>query len=486
MRLGYFTMPMHPFQRPWAETLQEDRQIVMLADKLGYYDAFIGEHLTDANENITNSLLFLATLISETTHIKLATGTTNLSQQHPALIATHAAMFDHLAKGRFIMGISPGNLRTDAEAIGNLDEDRTKLFEEAIDVILEIWTRDPPYNIDLPNNRFKVSTAKTARLEIGLGILGKPYQKPYPEIVGTVVAPYSKGVIAMGKRDFHPLSANFLLPKWVKTHWANYSQGKTEVGKTPDITEWRVARTIFVCEDDKVAARYARHDANSPYLFYFQQLLAKFRASGRLALFKDRMDQPDSEITDDYVMDTLVWYGSVNKIVDHILAFREEIGEFGELVYCGVDWTDPALSRRSMELMATEVMPRVNRAIGTARSAAQVSGSSAERLRPTAAWTPSPTASCHRPAIDIGEDVDGADRSRGHCAAAASARSAARSAQAQSLEEFYRGKQLNMIIGYPTGGSQRHLCPRGRAPYRQAHPGQSRRSSRATCRAAAA
>ena len=113
-----------------------------------------------------------------------------------------------------------------------------------------------------------------------------------------------------------------------------------------------------------MAARYARHDANSPYLFYFKQLLAKFRASGRLALFKDRMDQPDAEITDDYVMDRLVWYGSVNKIVDHILEFREEIGDFGELVYCGVDWTDAALSRRSMELLATEVMPRVNAAIG--------------------------------------------------------------------------------------------------------------------------
>ena len=232
MRFGYFTMPMHPLHRSWTETLQEDREIVMLADKLGFHDAFIGEHLTDANENITNSLLFLATLIHSTTNIKLATGTTNLSQSHPVMVATHSAMFDHMAKGRFILGVSPGNLRTDAEAIGNLDEDRNKLFEEVIDVLLEIWTRDPPYNIDLPNNRFKVSTMKTARLEIGLGGLAKPYQKPYPEIVGTVVAPFSKGVIAMGKRDFHPLSANFLLPKWVKTHWANYAQGKAEVGKT--------------------------------------------------------------------------------------------------------------------------------------------------------------------------------------------------------------------------------------------------------------
>ena len=342
MRLGYFTMPMHPFQRPWAETLQEDREIVMLADKLGYYDAFIGEHLTDANENITNSLLFLATLIPDTKHIKLATGTTNLTQQHPTLIATHAAMFDHLAKGRFIMGISPGNLKTNSEAIGNLDEaDRSKLFEECIDVVLEIWTRDPPYNIDLPNNRFKVSTARNARLEIGLGILGKPYQKPYPEIVGTVVAPYSKGVIAMGKRDFHPLSANFLLPKWVKTHWANYLQGKKEVGKTPDITSGG-SRARSSC------ARTRRWPPATPAMTPTARICStssscwrRFRASGRLALFKDRMDQPDSEITDDHVMDTLVWYGGVNKIVDHILQFREEIGEFGELVYCGVDWTDP-------------------------------------------------------------------------------------------------------------------------------------------------
>ena len=111
-------------------------------------------------------------------------------------------MFDHLAKGRFIFGISPGALRSDAEALGILDEDRNKMFAECIDVILEIWKREPPYDIDLPDNRFKVSTATHARLEIGRGHMYKPYQKPRPEIVGTVVAPYSKGVIAMGAARF--------------------------------------------------------------------------------------------------------------------------------------------------------------------------------------------------------------------------------------------------------------------------------------------
>lgn len=56
---------------------------------------------------------------------------------------------------------------------------------------------EAPYNIDLPDNRFKVSTARSAALELGVGYLSKPFQNPRPEIVGTVLAPFSQGVVAM-------------------------------------------------------------------------------------------------------------------------------------------------------------------------------------------------------------------------------------------------------------------------------------------------
>src|SRR5947208_6236401 len=207
MRLGYFTMPVHPIHRNWAETLKEDREAIIMADRLGYYDAFMGEHLTDKAENITNSMIFNASLISDTKTIKLATGTSNLSHMHPVLVAQHAAMFAHLSEGRFIFGVSPGALTSDAEALGILEQDRNKMFAEAIDVILAIWERDPPYDIDFPDNRYKVSIARMAALPLGVGYMAKPFQKPRPEIVGTVVVPFSKGVIAMGERDFHPLSA---------------------------------------------------------------------------------------------------------------------------------------------------------------------------------------------------------------------------------------------------------------------------------------
>ena len=357
-------MPLHPAHRDSAVTLDEDREAIILADQLGYHDAFVGEHLTEKSENVTNSFIFLATLIHHTRTIKLATGTSNLSHSHPALIASHAAMFDHLAKGRFIFGVSPGALRSDAEALGILEEDRNRLFAEAMDVILAIWERDPPYDIDLPGNRFKVTTAQTAVADIRRGELYKPYQRPRPEIVGTVVAPFSKGVIAMGERNFHPLSANFLLSQYLPSHWQNYAEGKRRAGQQPDAADWRIARTVFVADDDKLAERYGRRDPNSPYRFYWNMMLKKMMISKRHIIFKTHEGQDDRELTDDYMVDRLVLCGTVDKVVDQILALREEVGDFGELVYAGMDWVDPALAKRSMELMAQEVMPRVNRSIG--------------------------------------------------------------------------------------------------------------------------
>jgi hypothetical protein len=98
-------------------------------------------------------------------------------------------------------------------------------------------------------------------------------------------------------------------------------------------------------------------------------MLAKMKRGNRLYVFKSHKEQPDEEITQDFVMNNCVFAGSVNKVVDAILKMREETGDFGELVYAGMDWVDPALAKRSMQLMAEEVMPRVNAAIGQSSAA---------------------------------------------------------------------------------------------------------------------
>ena len=100
-------------------------------------------------------------------------------------------------------------------------------------------------------------------------------------------------------------------------------RAKPKSARKPTRNDWRCARTIFVADDDKVAQRYARDDDNSPYKFYFAQMLSKMKRGNRLYVFKSHKDQPDDEITLDYVMENCVTFGSVNKVVDEILKIHE-------------------------------------------------------------------------------------------------------------------------------------------------------------------
>ncbi len=129
-------MPLHPPGRNIGETLSEDREAIIMADRLGFSEAYVGEHVTDAAETVTSSMIFLASLISDTKNIMLGTGTINVPNSHPAAIAAQAAMMDHMLQGRFIMGVSPGGLMSDAEVFGNFGKDRNAMFVEGINMVL--------------------------------------------------------------------------------------------------------------------------------------------------------------------------------------------------------------------------------------------------------------------------------------------------------------------------------------------------------------
>jgi len=361
MKLGAFMMPLHPPARPYLETLREDQQAIVLADKLGYCEAFVGEHVTDRAESVTSSLLFIASVAGEARTITLGSGTVNLPNHHPLRVAAEVAMLDTLLEGRFLFGISPGGLLTDAEAFGNLDADRTAMFVEAIDQILAIWAGEPPYDLD--GAFWRISTARTMDLAIGQGLVAKPYQRPHPPIVVTAVAPFSKGVVEAAARGWTPISANFLQPEWVASHWPKYREGCALGGRVARPADWRVAKSIFVADDQATARAYAK-SADGPYGFYYAQLMRKLIGNARGNLFKADPDMADDALSLDYVLDSLVICGTVDSVVDQLLAFRDRIGDFGTLLYALHDWADARLARRSMELMADAVMPALNKAIG--------------------------------------------------------------------------------------------------------------------------
>ena len=350
-------MPLHPLERNYLDTLREDREAILLADELGFEEAFVGEHVTDHAETITSCLSFIASLAYQTKSIKLGSGTLNLPNSHPASIAAHVAMVDHMCEGRFIMGISPGGLRSDAEVFGNLDKDRNAMFDECIAQVLQIWSSDAPYNIE--GEFWRITTERTLDADIGQGKILGPLQKPHPPIVVTCMSPFSSSAAKAALQNWSLISANFLLPCWVNSHWQKMLEGWQESGLSPNANQWRVAKSIFVADDDGSAKSYAK-DPNGPYGHYYKSLMHKLIGNGRADLFKTDPDMDDSAVTLEYVLDNLVIAGSVDRVVDELQQFQEEVGEFGTLVYAGHDWADAKLAKRSMVLMAEQVLPKLD------------------------------------------------------------------------------------------------------------------------------
>ena len=360
MDLGFFTMPIHPLDKDWRQCLREDREAFLLAEELGFTEAYCGEHVTDKAENITSCAMFLASLAEATSKIRLGTGTVNMPNTHPANVAAQIAMLDHMLDGRFNFGISPGGLASDAEVFGSLDHDRNEMFLECINTVLKIWEGEAPYQIE--GKHWHVTTERTSMLDIGQGIMPKPLQRPHPPIVVTAVAPFSKGVTEAAARGWDPISANFLMPQWVASHWPKYVEGCERVGRPALRQNWRVAKSVFVCDDLDKARDYAM-GPQSPYVFYYKQLFTKLVKHGRINLFKEYRDQSDEEVTLEKVCERLIIWGTPDKVTDELLAFREETSDFGTLLYAGKDWTDYDLGRQSMIKLAEQVQPAVNAAI---------------------------------------------------------------------------------------------------------------------------
>ena len=276
MELGFFTMPIHPPGRELAVTLEEDRELVLLAEQLGFTEGFIGEHVTDAAENITSALIFIAWLLRETRRIRLGTGTVNLPNHHPAMVAAEVAMVDHMAKGRFIFGISPGGLLSDAEVFGNLDKDRTAMFVEAIDHILAIWRGEAPY--DLAGRFWTISTARTLIPELGQGVIAQAVPEAASADRGDRGGAVLQGRDRGGGARLGPDLGELPAAAVGQDALAELCRGLRAGRPRADPRNWRVAKSIFVADDDATARRYAT-DPNGPYHFYYRSLFTKLKAA---------------------------------------------------------------------------------------------------------------------------------------------------------------------------------------------------------------
>ena len=368
MKLSTFMMPLHPPQRAVAETYQEDAEKIILADKLGFEEAWVGQHYTCSTEPIASPLMFMAALINQTRRIKFGLGVVNLPCHHPATVAAEVAQFDHMSRGRLLMGIGPGALATDFQLFDMLNgREREERMHESIDMIQKIWTQGPPYNFK--GKYYEINVDKDIHPHLGTGFMLQPFQKPMPSITMSVMSPNSSSAKRAALRNWPMMSANFVASYIVGSHWQKYLEGCEEAGRKPDISTWRVARNVLVARTDEEAKEFL-YDKRCSQNFYFDYLWQALKLANYTVILKENPDTPDEDVTVESLLDHLVIYGSPKTVVEKIAAMREKVGPFEHLLLAATDWdgVNRAREEASMKLLATEVVPILER-FGTAKAA---------------------------------------------------------------------------------------------------------------------
>ncbi|MBM3523731.1 MAG: LLM class flavin-dependent oxidoreductase [Alphaproteobacteria bacterium] len=361
MKLGMFMMPLHPVDRDLTQALREDLATVIHADRIGFDEMWVGEHAACLAEPIANPLIFLAAAIHQTKRIKLGTGVLNLPQHHPARAACEVALFDHMSEGRMLLGIGPGGLRSDFELFKTQDNVlRPQMALEAIDMMIRIWTQDPPYEIK--GKFWDVSLKDTIVPEFGIGWMPKPFQKPHPPIAMSAMSAGSASVKFAASRGWGIISAPFIHTNQLKTHWTALQEGAASAGLKPSGAEWRCGRTIVVAPSD-AEARDAAFDPKGQYFFYYDYLVRHMQHFGYIGIMKPEASIPDAEITTDGCIANRVIHGSPRRVAEQLIALRQEVGPFGGIVTSQHDWNGTDFEKRSMQLLAEEVMPIVRRAV---------------------------------------------------------------------------------------------------------------------------
>jgi alkanesulfonate monooxygenase SsuD/methylene tetrahydromethanopterin reductase-like flavin-dependent oxidoreductase (luciferase family) len=358
MDLGVFMYPGHRPDQPLGKGAEWDLQLIRWAEELGYSQVWIGEHYTVPWETCPAPDLLIAQALMETDRIRLGAGSHNLPYHHPAALAHRVAYLDHLSKGRLNFGIGASGTPSDLHLFGVDGEAgvNREMMWESLEAILRLWTDPEPYEW---TGKFWTVNKPAMSANGILGFHIKPYQDPHPPISVSGVSPSSSTLKAAGERGFIPLSIAFN-DSYLQGHWDSYAAGARAAGREADHAKWGIVREIFVAETDEEAVRLCLEGGVGEFLSsYWLPVVTRV---GLLDMYKADRSVPDSEVTTEYVLRNSAMVGSVDTVAEKIEASAEAVGGFGTLLQLGADFSaNPGALRNSMELLAREVLPRVNK-----------------------------------------------------------------------------------------------------------------------------
>jgi len=104
-RFGIFLAPFHPVGQNPTLALQRDLELIEHLDRLGFDEAWIGEHHSAGFEIIASPEVFIAAAAERTRRIRLGTGVSSLPYHQPLMLADRMVLLDHLSGGRVMLGV---------------------------------------------------------------------------------------------------------------------------------------------------------------------------------------------------------------------------------------------------------------------------------------------------------------------------------------------------------------------------------------------
>jgi limonene 1,2-monooxygenase len=338
MRFGVFMAPFHPVADNPTLSIERDRELVEWLDRLGFDEAWIGEHHSAGYEIIASPELFIADVAARTRHIRLGTGVVSLPYHNPMMVADRMMLLDHLTRGRVMFGVGPGLLPSDAIMLGIDPRRQRDRMGEALGAII-------------PLLRGEVVTKKTdwfelrdARLQLA------PYSRPHLEIaVAASVSP--SGPRTAGRWGICMLSPAATSQGGFSAlahHWGICEETAREHGRTVDRGGWRIAGPVHVAE----SVRQAREDVKfglGAWLYYFQKVVA---------LPGVPEEGTVDECLDAMIQGGFVVVGTPDDLIRQIERLEDQTGGFGAFLVTAHDWANRDATRRSYELIARYVMPR--------------------------------------------------------------------------------------------------------------------------------
>lgn len=340
MRSGIFLPPIHPVHEDPTLCIQRDLELVEFLDKLGYEEAWVGEHHSGGFELISSPELFIAAAAERTHRIKLGTGVISLPYHNPLMTANRIIQLDHQTRGRIMIGVGPGLLPEDAMQIGvdpNTQRDR---MVEALDVIMRLMQGE---RVTQQTDWFNLVEASCHNL---------PYQRPYPEIaVASVVTP-SGGKLA-GKHGFSMLCLAATQKgayDALATNWKIANETAAQHGKTMDPANLRLVGPVHIAE--------TREQARENIRFGFQDWANYFDTVSPAGYSpKDAKGDP----IDFLIEEGTIVVGTPDDAIAMVRRVLEKQGEFGCFLQNANNWANFENTKKSYELWQRYVMPEINR-----------------------------------------------------------------------------------------------------------------------------